>query len=312
MNEEAQASKTAKEADEVQKNLDIIMKTTSVISPEPDKTEDDLDLVGDEENILYFIYKNAPNMHEWQREILRIVYKIRQYFYPQGQDKILNEGMATFTHFYIMDNLEKRGLISDDAQLAWLHLHSNVVYQPDMHSRHYDGNFNPYALGFDILKEVRRVCEAPTKEDEEWFPELVGKDWRAEVKSAVADYRDESFIEQFMTPTLMRKYKMFSVEYEQKLGVVTEISDDMGFRNMRREMALQHNPINYIPDIVVRSAKMKSDRTLTLEYRPDRNRSLHSGMAEKTLQHVKLLWGYPVEIVQYDEKGKDYDLIIKV
>lgn len=291
--------------DEKQRELDIIIKTTSIVEPDKEPTELDLDKVGDEENILYFIYKNAPNLEGWKREILRIVFKIRQYFYPQGQDKILNEGMATFTHFYIMDELEKKGLLSPDAQLAWLHLHSNVIYQPDMHSRHYDGNFNPYALGFDILKEVRRVCEYPTKEDEIWFPDLVGEDWRTQVKLAATDYRDESFIEQFMTPNLMRKYKMMTVDYNGENGIVTDISDDLGYRDMRRTLAAQSNPINYTPDIVVSSARMKGDRTLTLEYRPYRGRSLHRANAEKTLQYVKLLWGYNVEIMQRDEHNPD-------
>lgn len=304
VNEEQQAAMDVKKADDSQQELDIIIKTTSIKLPKKEPNEQDLDDVGDEENLIYFIYKNAPNMKKWQREILRIVYKIRQYFYPQGQDKILNEGMATFTHFYIMDELEKKGLISDDAQLAWLHLHSNVIYQPDMHSKHYKGDFNPYALGFDILKEVRRICSDPTKEDEVWFPDLVGKDWRTEVKNAAFDYRDESFIEQFMSPNLMRKYKMMSVEVNDDLGIVKDIADELGYSQMRRDFARQHNPINHIPDIVVKSAKMTGDRTLTLEYRSYMGRSLHQGMAEKTLEHVHLLWGYPVEIVTTDEAGE--------
>ncbi|HEX2617590.1 MAG TPA: SpoVR family protein, partial [Flavobacteriales bacterium] len=36
-----------------------------------------------QENILYFIEKNAPLLEPWQREIVRIVRKIAQYFYPQ-------------------------------------------------------------------------------------------------------------------------------------------------------------------------------------------------------------------------------------
>jgi stage V sporulation protein R len=304
LNDEQKAAKAVALADEEQKNLDIILKRTSMnIDTVKDDDEYDLDKVGDEENLLYFIYKNAPNMHSWQREILRIVYKIQQYFYPQGQTKVLNEGMATFTHFYIMDELEKRGLISEDAQIAWLHLHSNVIFQPDMHSKHYDGSFNPYALGFAILKDIRRICTEPTREDEEWFPELVGQDWRSMIKNAVSEYRDESFIEQFLSPTLMRYYKMFSVDYDRTRGLVTEISDDRGFRALRQTLASSYNRINYIPEIVVKSANMKGDRTLTLEYRPFRNRSLHGPNARKTLEFVKLLWGYSVEIVTVDENG---------
>lgn len=37
------------------------------------------------ENILYFIEKNSPILESWQREIIRIVRKIAQYFYPQRQ-----------------------------------------------------------------------------------------------------------------------------------------------------------------------------------------------------------------------------------
>ena len=36
-----------------------------------------------QENILYFLEKNSPLLEPWQREIIRIVRKIAQYFYPQ-------------------------------------------------------------------------------------------------------------------------------------------------------------------------------------------------------------------------------------
>lgn len=297
MNEEERARHEMEKAEEEQRNLDIILKKTSVIEANAEKAED-LDSVGDEENLLYFIFKNAPNLEPWKREILRIVYKIQQYFYPQGQTKTLNEGMATFTHFYIMDELEKRGLISDDAQLAWLHLHSNVIYQPDITSRHYDGTFNPYALGFAILNDVRRICENPTAEDREWFPQLVGADWRTEVRNAVAEHRDESFIQQYLSPTLIRKLRMFSVDVKHSTGVVTEISDEMGYRNIRNILSNSYNTVNRIPEIVAKSAKMRGDRTLTLEYIPFRDRDLHNTYAVKTLKHVRNLWGYPVEIVR--------------
>lgn len=310
LNEEQKAAKEVAKADDEQKQLDLIIKQTSMKKEEEAEKELDLDYVGDEENILYFIYKNAPNMPQWKREILRIVHKIRQYFYPQGQTQTLNEGTATFTHFYIMDKLEQQGLISSDAQISWLAQHSGVIYQPNMHSRHYKGDFNPYALGFDILKEVRRVCENPTKEDEEWFPNLVGKDWRTELKAAAADYRDESFIEQFLTPKLMREYKMMTVEYQADKGMVTDICDDRGYAAMRRTLALQYNPINRIPDLTVKSARMMGDRTLTLLYKPYRGRSLHKASAEKTIKHVKLLWGYNVEVVQDNSENLDIQRVI--
>jgi stage V sporulation protein R len=144
---------------------------------------------------------------------------------------------------------------------------------------------------------VRRICEDPTAEDHEWFPDLVGTDWRDTIKDAVSNYRDESFIDQFLSPTLMRKYRMFSVDYTGSRGFVKEISDDVGYRNLRQSLAHSYNSINRLPDIAVKSARMRGDRMLTLEYRPFKNRSLHASMAKKTLNHIRLLWGYGVEIV---------------
>jgi spore cortex formation protein SpoVR/YcgB (stage V sporulation) len=47
-----------------------------------------------QENILYFLEKNAPLLEPWQREIIRIVRKISQYLYPQRQTKVMNEGWS--------------------------------------------------------------------------------------------------------------------------------------------------------------------------------------------------------------------------
>ena len=55
-----------------------------------------------QENILYFLEKTAPRLQPWQREILRIVRLIAQYFYPQRQTKVMNEGCATYCHYRIM------------------------------------------------------------------------------------------------------------------------------------------------------------------------------------------------------------------
>lgn len=43
-----------------------------------------------QENILYFIEKNAPLLEPWQREVVRIVRKIGQYFFPQRQTQVMN------------------------------------------------------------------------------------------------------------------------------------------------------------------------------------------------------------------------------
>src|SRR5262249_27415064 len=52
-----------------------------------------------EENLLYFLEKRAPRLEGWQRELLRITRHVSQYFYPQKQTRLMNEGCATFVHY---------------------------------------------------------------------------------------------------------------------------------------------------------------------------------------------------------------------
>jgi stage V sporulation protein R len=311
--DDAQRLQKAREklADEAA-HFDIIMKKTRIEHPDTEDKDKDLDqddLVGSEENLLYFIYKKAPNLPQWKREILRIVYKINQYFYPQSQTKVLNEGFATFTHYYIMNKLEERGIISPDAQISWLANHSGVLYQPETSQQ-----FNPYALGFAILMDVKRICEGGefvqkngkqewvpiTDEDREWFPNLIGKDWRVAVQEAAFEYRDESFIQQFLSPHLIRKWRFWALEVdlEESKGIVTEVSDEQGYKNIRDRLALYYNRINYVPDISVYSATMKQDRELTLEYKPFLERELYEPYMIKTMKYVRELWGYPVQMIE--------------
>ena len=117
-----------------------------------------------QENLLYFIEKNAPLLEPWQREMVRIVRKIAQYFYPQRQTQVMNEGWATFWHYTLLNTLYDEGLLADGFMMELLQSHTNVVYQPPIGHRAYSG-INPYALGFAMITDIRRICEKPTEED---------------------------------------------------------------------------------------------------------------------------------------------------
>src|SRR5262249_767283 len=152
-----------------------------------------------EENLLYFLEKTAPRLQPWHREILRIVRLINQYFYPQRQTKLMNEGCATFCHHRIMTRLHETGQIDDSAFLEFLHSHTNVVMQPGFSDPRYSG-INPYALGFAMMQDIERVCLQPTEEDKKWLPAIAGGgDGYGALRDIWANYRDESFLSQFLT-----------------------------------------------------------------------------------------------------------------
>ena len=78
-----------------------------------------------QENLLYFIEKNAPLLEPWQREVVRIVRKVAQYFYPQRQTQVMNEGWATFWHHRLLNTMYDDGYLTDGMMIEWLKSHTN-------------------------------------------------------------------------------------------------------------------------------------------------------------------------------------------
>ena len=253
-----------------------------------------------EENILYFLEKKAPLLKPWQREICRIVRKISQYFYPQKQTKVMNEGHASYTHYYIMNRLGELGYINDSSMLEFLHSHTNVVRQVGFDHPGYSG-FNPYALGFEIFSDIRRICTNPTDEDREWFPDLVGEHWLDAYHHAMTNFRDESFIRQYLSPTVMRKLRLFAVydDAEAREYEVSRIHNERGYRELRSSLANQYNVGDLDPDIQVWDVDLQNDRCLYLRHTIKNGRTL-SNNTNQVLMHMQKLWGYDVKLESFD------------
>ncbi len=254
------------------------------------------------ENILYFIEKEAPKLRDWERELVRIVRKMSQYFYPQGQTKVMNEGWASFWHYTLLNTLYDEKRVSDGFMLEFLTSHTNVVFQPD--SR--DGRFralNPYALGFAIFSDIRRMCEKPTEEDKRWFPELAGSgNWLKAIDFAMRNFKDESFIRQYMSPKVIRDFRLFAIaDHKTETELFIDcIHNDEGYRRIRTLLANQYSRESMVPDIQVTSFARMTDRSLTLTHMSRRGRPLNDEEAEKTLAHVERLWGFPVHLETSD------------
>ncbi|WGG53388.1 SpoVR family protein [Rugamonas sp. DEMB1] len=249
-----------------------------------------------EENLLYFIEKYAPLLEPWQREMVRIVRKISQYFYPQRQTQVMNEGWATFWHYTILNQLYDEGVVGDGFMMEFLKSHTNVVYQPPVSSPHYSG-INPYALGFAMMTDIRRICEHPTDEDREWFPAIAGSDWRKALDFAMRNFKDESFIAQYLSPKLIREFHLFAVlddDNNEKL-TISAIHDELGYRYVRQQLAEQYNLGNREPNIQVWSVNTRDDRALTLRHTQFQRRPLNQ-QANEVLKHVARLWGFDVHL----------------
>ena len=229
--------------------------------------------------------------------------KIGQYFHPQRQTQLMNEGWACFWHYTLLNALYDEGLLSDGFMLEFLQAHTNVVYQPPYNSNYYNG-INPYALGFALWRDLRRVCTNPTEEDRAWFPEIAGSDWRTTFEFAMRNFKDESFVGQYLSPQLMREFRLFAVlddDRERRLKVEA-IHDETGYRAVRSLLSEQYDLSHREPNIQVWSANVHGDRTLTLRHYLHRRRPLADNRDE-LLRHVAALWGFPVQLEEEDESG---------
>ena len=257
-----------------------------------------------QENLLYFIEKNAPLLEPWQREIVRIVRKVAQYFYPQRQTQVMNEGWATFWHHHLLNTLYDDGLLSDGMMMEWMISHTNVVFQPPVGHRAYSG-INPYALGFAMYTDIKRICESPTDEDRQWFPDIAGAPWLATLDHAMRNFKDESFIGQYLSPQLMREFRLFAISDDARQSEleVAAIHDEAGYQQLRQAISQQYDLGVREPNIQVWNMNLRGDRTLTLRHTQYQNRPLGDSTLE-VLKHAARLWGFGVTLESVNAGGE--------
>jgi stage V sporulation protein R len=266
-----------------------------------DALEEDTDGLLDEpqENILYFIEKNAkiPN---WKKELIRITRMIAQYFDPQRKTKVLNEGYATFTHYFIMNRLYDKGLIDDGTMHEFFKMHSGVIAQRPK------SPFNPYTLGFKIFMSLKKACEegCTDPDDEPYHGHLKGQPWQEVLQDAMMNYNDETFILQFLAPSVAKDMGMFAIRdngiYDEEY-IVTEVARPESFRDLRAKLAAQYHISRHKPDIQVVARTAHNE--LRLKHFVVNNRPLNEEQAQDVVVHASYLWGDHVELLMYIDDG---------
>lgn len=256
-----------------------------------------------EENLLYFIEKNAPLLEPWQREIIRIVRKIACYFYPQRLTKLMNEGWATFWHYTLINALYDEKRLTDEFMLEFIENHTSVIQQSEFYEKHYNG-LNPYALGYAIFSDIRRMCENPTEEDKAWFPDLINQPWEKALDFAMRNFKDDSFIAQYLSPHVIRKLKLFAIldDPGNTELIVSAIHDDQGYHKIRELLSEQYNLSLVEPNIQVYNVDVRGDRSLTLRHIQQNGKPL-SDDTNEVLKHLHYLWGFDVKLESLTPAG---------
>jgi len=258
------------------------------IHPAPEYIPPDLTKrpVEPQENLLDFIAHYNPYLPEWKRDILLIVDKQTQYFMPQMETKIMNEGWASYWHHKILNQLD----LPQGMYLELLVRHNQVL-------RPHPGGLNPYHLGFVLWHDIERrwnqgetgreyTDDTPTVDpatlDENDTP---GRKKIFEVRESD---RDQSFLRRFLTREMMDDLNLFQHERRGKERVVTKVPDEESWKEMK-ETLVKNVGTGSIPVIKVEDADFGRNRTLYLKHYHD-GRDLQLEYAEHTLKHVSGLW----------------------
>jgi stage V sporulation protein R len=232
-----------------------------------------------EEDILVFIRDHNPFLADWERDLLTIVHEQSQYFIPQIETKIMNEGWASFWHRRILDSLE----LPQSLHLEFIVRHNQVC-------RPIPGSLNPYHLGIKMWEDIERCGDHPTPEERERIPKgKTGRDLLFETREVD---RDASFIRRWLGEKLMREMDLIRYEPRGDELVISDVSDDDGWRAVK-DMLLKSVGMGSVPVIRIEDADSGHNRTMLLSHAHD-GRDLQLENAERTLGYIHRLWGRDV------------------
>jgi stage V sporulation protein R len=181
------------------------------------------------------------------------------YFIPQIETKIMNEGWASYWHYYILNKLE----LTQEFHMEFLTRHHQVI-------RPWKGGVNPYYMGYTIFHDIER---------------RYGKKKIFEVRQLE---RDESFIRRYLTEELCRDMNLFEYNKKGVDYVIEEVADEKGWKEIRNAI-VSTTGMSGIPSIKVMEMSPK-DRSLLLEHEYD-GRELDLTYAYETLKYLSTLWG---------------------
>lgn len=239
-----------------------------------------------EEDLLLFMRDFNPTLEAWEKDLITIVSQESDYFWPQIETKIMNEGWATLWHYRILNRLK----LPPDLHLEFLRVHNQVI-APQI------GGINPYRIGFELFKDIFRRWENPTAPEKEQSG-LCGGEGNKKIFSVRAADRDISFLRQYLTEDFLRRFFFIEYEEDEEEAFVTDTVNEDNWRDFR-EKIVRNVGSGGIPDIRVYDSSFKNAQTLLLLHCFD-GRVLHEEYAAQTLRHAQSLWRRRVHLLTWN------------
>ena len=253
--------------------FELDQRLTPVPEPAPRKFPEE-----PQKDILLFLAEHAPDLAEWQRDILHIVRSEMLYFVPQMQTKIMNEGWASYWHARIMRELE----LPEEDYIEFAQLHSSVCAPSKR-------NLNPYYVGMKMFEDIERRWDNPTREEREQFGRM-GGEGRAKIFEVRELENDAAFIRNYLTQDLVDDLDLYIYKVEgEELKVVERDYEKI------RDMIVASMTNFGNPYIVVEDGDYHRGRELYLKHVYE-GQEIDIDYAERTLQYVYQIWRRPVHV----------------
>jgi len=122
----------------------------------------------------------------------------------------------------------------------------------------------------------------------------------------MANFKDDSLIEQYLSPKVIRDLRLFILqdgEDDRRHYHVGAIHNEDGYLKLRQALAAQYRLEYHTPSIVVARAGDDTERALLLQHRVEHGRLLETDTTDAVLKFVKELWKFDVVLEEVDSEG---------
>lgn len=229
-----------------------------------------------EYDLLWFIARYAPELQDWERDILLAVREESFYFYPVHACQIMNEGWACYWHARL---LREADFLPQALYLQALKVHSDVV-RPYAGEHQLALAINPYHLGFSMWEHI------------------VDREGIEAARRICAEEDDFGFIRNYLDAPLADHLDLFSYQV-RKDGETRVLSRDI---QAVREAILRPRYNYGAPRIAV--DRVHDDHSLVLRHdHASDGRGLDLTAAEQVLNYVARIWRKPVTLHTVDFRG---------
>jgi stage V sporulation protein R len=232
-----------------------------------------------EKDLLLFLIEHAPDLEDWQRDVIEIVRGEMLYFVPQMQTKIMNEGWASYWHQRIVRDLE----LTDREYVEFAQMNAGVLAPSKR-------EMNPYHVGLKIFEEIERRWDDPSEEERTRLGRAPGQG-RAKIFEVRELESDVAFLRNYLSSKLVEELDLYiyKVEDDDKLTVVEKDWEKI------RDMIVGSMTNFGTPYIQVEDGDYRKARELYLRHVYE-GREIDIAYAERVLRYLHKIWGRPVHL----------------